>query len=99
MVICKGPNGKWGSESVGPVTNADCGIPSGARKTSTRCVCRHLGWVCGGGRLQPRRMAMWERNEAAQGEIGSDKGRGTGAVRSQSGRCPCQHAGAVGIDL
>ncbi len=47
-------------------------------------------------------MAMWERNEAdrgSQGEIGRDEGRGTGAVRSQSGRCPCQHAGTVGVEV
>jgi hypothetical protein len=65
----------------------------------------HLGWMCAGGRLQPRRMAMRDTgNETMElrgvrAKLGSDEGRGTGAVSSQSGRYPCQHAGTVGVGL
>jgi hypothetical protein len=122
MVICKGANGKWGSEFVGSVIHADGGIPSACYRRPRPPVvigCRDLRSSVDveevrmyASRLEVWRRKVaaekdgdaghWKRNDGAQGgqgEIGSDEGRGTGAVSSQSGRYPCQHAGTVGVDL
>lgn len=64
-----------GASSVGPVTNADCGIPSGARKPSTRCV------LC----MCASRLGVWRRKVAAEkdGDVGT--GNETKQLRAKLG--------------